>query len=72
MTIQAPNQDIEKSRMSELFSKYSAYFQASPLIIVLFVFAIVPVAIIIMYSVFIFDGFVTRPGFTFVNYFEFF
>ena len=72
MTIQTQNKESETSKLSEIFSKYSAYFQASPLVIVLFLFALVPVAIILMYSVFVFDGFVTRPGFTFTNYFEFF
>ena len=72
MTIQAQNKEPETSKVSEIISKYSAYFQASPLVIVLLLFAVVPVGIILMYSVFVFDGFVTRPGFTFTNYFEFF
>ena len=53
-------------------SKYSAYLQAAPLTLILIIFAAIPVAIILMYSVFVFNGFVTVPGFTFASYIEIF
>lgn len=72
MTSQVDNQNSSSKKYTEIFSKYSAYFQATPLVLVLFVFAFIPILIIFMYSVYEFNGFVTLPAFTFASYVEIF
>ena len=72
MTIQTENQTTESSDIGDRLAKYSAYLQVAPLTIVLFVFAFVPICIILMYSVYEFNGFITLPAFVFANYWDIF
>ena len=63
---------INSNSLINFASKYSAYLQAAPLTLILIIFAAIPVGIILMYSVFVFNGFVTVLGFTFASYIEIF
>jgi putative spermidine/putrescine transport system permease protein len=55
------------SRQPRLQACY-AYLQAAPLTLILLVFLVIPIAVIMMYSVWRFTGFQTLPDFTFANY----
>jgi putative spermidine/putrescine transport system permease protein len=52
-----------------VFSRYSAYFQVSPLVLILLLFLVGPMAVILLFSLFKFGPFATQIGvFTFENY----
>ena len=72
MTVQTENQNTQAPGIRERLAKYSAYLQVAPLTVVLFIFAFVPILIILMYSVYEFNGFITLPAFVFANYWDIF
>ena len=54
--------------MQSFLARHSAYFQVSPLVLVLLVFLIGPMIVILIFSVFKFTGFFWEPGFVIDNY----
>ncbi len=58
--------------MQSFVARYGAYFQVSPIVLVLLVFLIGPMIVILVFSFFKFTGFYWAPDFVFDNYVKLF
>ncbi len=58
--------------MQSFVARYGAYFQVSPIVLVLLVFLIGPMIVILVFSFFKFTGFYWEPDFVFDNYVKLF